>query len=120
MDKARSAASLSIEPFEVSRSRLRRTRQQPVWISNGILVLGRAAWNGVKGAGRVDLMVTIAFQHRSGAREWDAFWTGSNAGAHFQRSGSPARVTSQEAGSARKCPAHVFGWADDVLTHEAQ
>ena len=32
------AASLSIEPFEVSRSRLRRTRHHGVCILNGVLV----------------------------------------------------------------------------------
>ena len=35
------AASLSIEPFEVSRSRLRRTRQLSVCILNRVLVLAR-------------------------------------------------------------------------------
>jgi len=40
------AASLSIESFEVSRLRLRRTRQQPVWISNWVLVLRREFGDG--------------------------------------------------------------------------
>ena len=33
------AASLSIKPFEVSRWRLRRTRQPPVCVFNRVLVL---------------------------------------------------------------------------------
>jgi hypothetical protein len=47
-----SAASLSIEPFEVSRLRLRRTRPQPVWVSNGVLVLGGPSRDGVNAGGR--------------------------------------------------------------------
>ena len=35
------AASLSIEPFEGSRLRLRRTRLRRIWVSEGVLVLSR-------------------------------------------------------------------------------
>lgn len=55
-----SAASVSIEPFEVSRLRLRRTRQQPVWISNGVLVLGYRNRRPGNGDSRVDLIAADA------------------------------------------------------------
>jgi hypothetical protein len=73
------AASLSIEPFEVSRLRLRRTRRQPVWISNGFLVLGRLAQEGANGDWRVDPVAAEALKRGSGARRLDAFRTGSTA-----------------------------------------
>jgi hypothetical protein len=50
----------------------------------------------------------------------DAFAAASTVWAHVQRSGTPARVASQEEIVAMKYPAHVFGWAADVLAREAQ
>ena len=42
------AASLSIEPFEVSRWRLRRTRQRQVCVRIGVLVLPGPGWHALR------------------------------------------------------------------------
>jgi hypothetical protein len=104
----------------VSRLRLRRTRQQPVWISNGVLVLGYLDRTPGNGDRRVDLRAADGVGGGGITPELRAFAAASVSGTHVGCPGAPARVASQEAASAMKCPAHVFGWAADVLTREAR
>ena|SRR6516162_2048254 len=89
------AASLSIKPFEVSRWRLRRTRQ-PVCVFNRALVLRR----GVAGDLKVDReMGSLACHSLILASERmgpTTFAVTAFAQTHVQHPGTPARVVRQE------------------------
>ena len=98
----------------MSRLRLRRTRQQAVWISNGVLVLGCLNRTPGKGNSRVDLIAADAAGSVDITPEWRAFGEASVAGTHVRHPGAPARVASQEEASSMKCSAHVIGSAADV------
>src|SRR5579863_386272 len=45
---------------------------------------------------------------------------GSSGWGHFRHPGAPARVASQEKGSARRCPVHDVGYASDVIIREGR
>jgi hypothetical protein len=114
------AASLSIKPFEVSRWRLRRTRQLPVCVFNRVLVL---KWDFAAGlndpveglwAGREG----VIFASQTRAMRGDGVT--AIAQTHFHPPGSPARVASQEKELLRSYPVHGAGWPGNAVTRGAQ
>jgi hypothetical protein len=114
------AASLSIKPFEVSRWRLRRTRQLPVCVFNRVLVLKgdfavdfKDALEGCR-AGRAGVILA------SRTREMRVVGGMAIVETHFKYPGTPARVARQESELAKNCPGHVAGCSGNALTLGAQ
>ena len=118
MERLFVAASFSIESFEVSRSRLRRTRHHGVCVLNCVLVpAGRYLWlvgTVLKGSeeqlggtdspsktAAIPVLVTVAMER-----------------AHLGHPGSPARVTSQEKGFARRSQVHVLDCLENATVRE--
>jgi len=114
------AASLSIKPFEVSRWRLRRTRQQPVCVFNRALVLRR----GVAGDLKVDRKMGSLACHglilASERRGPTIFPVSAFAQTHIKHPGTPARVVRQEKELTKSYPVHVAGCSGNGATRGAQ
>src|SRR5215470_1806628 len=104
-----SAASLSIEPFEVSRLRLRRTRQQHVWILNGVLVPERGSCGGPPAAAGGSPVSWQGWMGSPVRRQFAELVVSSKSCAHVEYPGAPARVTGQEEESFKRCSVHVLG-----------
>ena len=114
------AASLSIKPFEVSRWRLRRTRQSPVCVFNCVLVLKRGVAGGMNEAPD---MHSAAYERAIFRfREWAVGRSAVTALAstHLCRSGPPTRAASQEKELTKSCPVHVAGYSGNQLTRGAR
>ena len=112
------AASLSIETFEVSRSRLRRTRHYGVCVSNRVLVpaIQSRWWVGTVFGGGEERFGALDSPSR--AVHFLALATGAMGRTHLGLPGSPARVTSQEKDFARRSQVHALGCAGNVATRE--
>ena len=111
--------SLSIEAFEVSRWRLRRTRQQPVCVFNRVLVLKWDAAGGLNEGPKRRLAGCDRVMPASWKPEMTMFAVGASARTHVERPGSPARVARQEKELTKNYPVHVAGWSDVAVTRGA-
>ena len=110
------AASLSIEPFEVSRWRLRRTRQPPVCVFNRVLVLKRYVAGGLNETPNRHSATfgRVIFPPREDTARMSAVT--AFAPTHLYRPGAPARMASQERKVTKSCPVHVAGCSGNELT----
>ena len=112
--------SVSIEAFEGSRWRLRRTRQQPVCSFNRVLVLKWGAAGDLNdgpkrhsgGCGQV----MVASQRAGMTMIVVAAW----AQTHLEHPGTPARVARQEKELTKSYPVHVAGCSGNAVTRGAR
>ena len=111
------AASLSIEPFEASRWRLRRTRQQTVCIFNRVLVLPPRKVQGETTASRVGRRGEGRHEHRLLACSSRACVGRGVVWTHVRHPGAPARVVGQEKVVLTSCPVHVAGTMADGVAN---
>ena len=102
----------------MSRLRLRRTRQRPVWISNGVLVLRRRSPNPGEAATKADPASWRGVVRYPAMRQFADLAVSSNSWVHLDYPGAPARVANQEKGCFKRCPLHVFGSAAEVIASE--
>ena len=114
------AASLSIEAFEVSRWRLRRTRQQPVCVFNRALVLKRGVAGGLKVDRKMGSVACDGLILASESIGMTVFALSAFEQTHITHPGSPARVARQEKELTRSCRVHVAGCSGNALTRGAQ
>jgi hypothetical protein len=114
------AASLSIEPFEASRWRMRRTRQQTVCTFKRVLVLPWHKLRGETAASSVGQKGERSDKHRLLAYSRKACVGRGMVWTHVGHPGAPARVVGQEKGVLRNCPVQVAGRATDVAVRAAR
>ena len=114
------AASLPIKPFEVSRWRLRRTRQLRVCVFNRVLVLKwdfAVDFNDAREGCRAGCEGVILACRTRAVRGAGGM---AIAQTHFHCPGTPARVARQEKELARSYPVHVASYCGNGLTRGGQ
>ena len=114
------AASLSIEAFEVSRWRLRRTRQQPVCVFNRALVLKRGVAGGLKVDRKMGSVACDGLILASESIGMTVFALSAFEQTHIKHPGAPARLARQEKEFTKSYPVHVAGYGGNGVTRGAQ
>ena len=110
-----SAASVSIEPFEVSRLRLRRMRHRRICVSNWVLVLGVRVAEALRTVEACSPECPVASFCRSVISRFARVAEAAVMQTHLGYPGSLARAARQEKGSSKSYQVHVFGMACDVI-----